>query len=261
MSANANEPWRHPISAYVAAAEVWTAAFPSLDAWLENRPAPLVEDLRPALANPRLLRGTSLLTRMQVHVATSVARKAGFDLATLSSVFGSAFGEMEIALMQIDMMMEGDGLVSPARFKNSVHNAGSGVFSIAAKNHGFTTAIAGGPHTIGDTLLEALGLLHEGHHEVLAIVADEPLPAPLNERLPFEGLGVGLALTKEAKGAIAKLGTLGFEADAEPSLPALSASYRRNPCAKALFLAEAIARGRFGRIDLGGGYSIDMAAP
>ena len=60
-------------------------------------------------------------------------------------VFGSCHGEMEIAVAQMEMFQEDKGLLSPARFKNSVHNTGAGMFSIAMINKrggaGKTTAM------------------------------------------------------------------------------------------------------------------------
>ena len=52
------------------------------------------------------------------------------DGETLLALFASAFGEMQTTVDLLDMLNHGDGAVSPARFRASVHNAASGAFSI-----------------------------------------------------------------------------------------------------------------------------------
>ncbi|MDH5493473.1 MAG: beta-ketoacyl synthase chain length factor [Myxococcales bacterium] len=209
-----------------------------------------------AMASSRQLRGTSLLTRMQVHVAESACARAGADPAAVAAVFGSAYGEIDIALLQLRMMCEGDGIVSPARFKNSVHNTGSGVFSIAAGNQGFATAIAGGAHTVGDCLLEAFGLLADGLGPVALALAEESLPAPLATFRAYAPLAVGLVLVAAPDGSEASerapiLDDLRWEphpeeatSPVEPPLfePALPPRFAANPCAPALSLLLALRR-------------------
>jgi hypothetical protein len=137
-----------------------------------------------------------------VECAAACAKDAGVDPASVATVFGSWHGEMEIAVEQLGVIHRGDGLMSPARFRNSVHNTGSGVFTIAAKNRGFTTAIAAGSRTFAMCVLEAMGLLAAGEKVVIVAVADEALPAPLDGASPHVSLGVAIALSREppAKG-------------------------------------------------------------
>jgi hypothetical protein len=182
---------------WVDGTALWTTGYGSVDAWLANRREPSVTSPRAALANPRLLRGTSVLTRLQVEVGEQVVRAAGFDdPSNVPMVFGSAHGEIGIALLQLDMMRDGDGIVSPARFKNSVHNTGSGIFSIATGARGFTTAIAGGDQTVALALLEAWALVVTAEDRAVVVVADEPLPPPLNERADYEPLAIGFAISR-----------------------------------------------------------------
>ena len=93
----------------------------------------------------------------------------------MQTVFGSAYGEILIAFEQLDMI-EREGVPSPARFKNSVHNTASGHVSIATGNTGFTTALAAGPATFAMCLLEAWVWLETHGGSVIVSVADEPLP-------------------------------------------------------------------------------------
>ena len=178
---------------YIAGTGLWPDAGPSAAA---EAVAGAAEPRPPCeLVPSRAKRGTSLLTQMMVEVATRTARAAGFDLGTAATVFGSSHGEMEIAVDQMVMMKDGKGLLSPARFKNSVHNTGAGLFTIGAGNQGFTTAIAAGQDTAAMALLEGWLLLDRGEaDEVIVTVADEALPEPLRAFAPHAPLAVGVAL-------------------------------------------------------------------
>jgi hypothetical protein len=231
---------------YVHGVGVWTPGYPNGRSWIEDAPG-RTDPLPPcSLANPRLLRGTSMLTRLFVEAAAGAGTDAGWDLSTAATVFGSAFGETQIALAQFEMMRSGDGLVSPHRFKNSVHNTGAGVFSIAAKNHGFTTALAGGWETTANVLMESYGLLASGHEHVIACIADEPLPANFSrDTKPFVGVGVAFALARTPAGPprYGALSELRVRADSaeSPEPVALEDALARNPAAPALVLARAVA--------------------
>lgn len=232
---------------------VWTPGYPNARAWIADAPERTEPMPASTIANPRLLRGTSMLTRLFVEAAAEAGRDAGWDLSAAATVFGSAFGETQIALAQFEMMRSGDGIVSPHRFKNSVHNTGAGVFSIATKNRGFTTALAGGWETTASTLLEALGLLLDGHEQVIACIADEPLPANFSrDTKPFAGIGAAfaLSLTPAAQSRYAALDELRMVAapdgGAAPHAPftPLEDMQARNPAAPALALARAVAAGK-----------------
>ena len=75
--------------------------------------------------------------------------------------------------------------VSPTAFSLSVHNAISGLFSIAYGCHQEITVIAPGQDGIAPAFIEALGLLQERHaDEVLIVLYDEPL-SDFYPSLPF----------------------------------------------------------------------------
>jgi hypothetical protein len=85
--------------------------------------------------------------------------------------------------------------ISPTAFSLSVHNAISGLFSIAHSNHQEITVLAPGQDGIVAAFIEALGLLQEGHDAVLVVLYDEPL-SEFYPYLPF-------ALTAKNSGALA----------------------------------------------------------
>lgn len=229
------------ISAYVKGLGFWSPGYENLEAWMKNDRQDGVKVPPCRIVDSRLGRGTSRVTRMAVECAEQAAAQAGFDLSQIGSVFGSCYGELDIAIEQLDMMLTGDGVVSPARFKNSVHNTATGVLSIASKNRGFTTAIAAGHHILAMTLLEAMLVLKSGlAQEAVAIVADDSPREPLRSAAPeadFEPVGAALALSLSPDGALSKLTLFAGNEGERFSLPE---PFRRNPCAPVIGLVEAI---------------------
>ena len=103
---------------------------------------------------------------------------------TLPIVFSSAHGEVNKSLEMLKSMQSGEE-VSPTAFSLSVHNAISGLFSIAYANHQEITVIAPGQDGIASAFIEALGLLQEHNtNEVLMVLYDEPL-SDFYPSLPF----------------------------------------------------------------------------
>lgn len=237
-------PW------FIRGVGLWTRSHATFDAYRDGTPVvapPSVE-----IANPRLRRGTSAVTRMAVDVATQAAHAAGFDLSSMSAVFGSSLGELDVAIEQLDMMRTGDGIVSPARFKNSVHNTASGVLSIATKNPGFTTAIAAGDHTVPACLIEAVGCLEAGDSEVVVAVVDEPPPEPFasaDAQLAFVPLAVAFALSTEA-GATSMATVRALSLRDAADAPAVPDELQHNPVASALVLVDALLQRKSGWIAL-----------
>ncbi|MBK8168789.1 MAG: beta-ketoacyl synthase chain length factor [Sandaracinaceae bacterium] len=179
------------IPIYLSGWALWTPGFPDADAWLANKRDASVEKPAAATIDSRLRRGTSVLTRVANEVAGRACISAGLSATEgMPVVFGSAAGEIQIAIDQLEMMRSADGIVSPARFRNSVHNTATGIRAITTGYRGFTTALAAGSLTTAMTLVEVAGLLASGEERVLAIVADESLPAPLDQFASHEALGV-----------------------------------------------------------------------
>ncbi len=244
--------------AYIVGLGFWSPGFADVEAWRSQTPDESTKQPPCKAVGSRLKRGISQLTRMSVEVMCQAGAHAGFDLATCPTVFGSAYGEMQIAIHQLQMMREDDGVISPARFKNSVHNTAAGLFSIAHKNRGFTTAIAAGSNTVPLTLLEALLCVDDEGH-VLASVADETLPDPLGKEMPygrFAALGVGFALSgKPGPAPLARLQNLRTAPRSAPSsaqYPSLSKtpSFLKNPSSPGLELLNAVLDKRSGTLQL-----------
>lgn len=179
----------------------WAPGYSSLDAFEAGE---IDESLkRPAIAfvESRMKRATSLMTRMSVHCVASAIESSDLPLDGCATVFGSEHGEIQIAVDQMVMMQDGEGRISPARFKNSVHNTAAGLFSIAANNKGFTTALAAGADTFPLSLLEAMALLKAGDAKhAVVVVADEPLPEPIEDASSHAAMAIALALSTEGPG-------------------------------------------------------------
>jgi hypothetical protein len=224
--------------AYLVARALWAPGYPNADAFRAGRHSPDAERPPCEIVPSRLRRWISLLSRMLVEVATQATRDAGFDPQQTATVFGSANGEIRIAVDQMRMMHEGDGKVSPAWFKNSVHNTAAGLLSIATGNRGFTTALAGGADTVATSLLEGLGLLADGFDEVVVAVADEPLPEPIARFGAYAPLGVAFALSATARPGACEIR---IEDEGKPS-PALQVpeTFIDNPVAPALAILGAM---------------------
>ncbi|MGZ4991503.1 MAG: beta-ketoacyl synthase chain length factor [Methylobacter sp.] len=102
----------------------------------------------------------------------------------LPIVFSSAHGEVNKSLEMLKSMQRGEE-VSPTAFSLSVHNAISGLFSMAYNCHQEITVVAPGRDGIAPAFIEALGMLQEGDaDEVLMVLYDEPL-SDFYPSLPF----------------------------------------------------------------------------
>jgi len=226
----------------VAAVGVWPPLGPDATAAPAAPPAELLPS--------RLRRGTSMLTRLFAEGVAQVAAQSGADLASVATVYGSANGEIETAIAQLQMM-HGDGVLSPARFKSSVHNTASGLVSIAAGNRAFSTALAAGERTAAMCLLEAIVLIDRGATDVIVALADEPLPAPLPGAPRYAPLGVAFHLRAETPPNGRALAALrGLRVDATAPAATLAEPLGNNPVAAALPLVDAIRQGRRGTVVL-----------
>ncbi|MFN4894402.1 MAG: beta-ketoacyl synthase chain length factor [Pseudomonadota bacterium] len=122
-----------------------------------------------------LRRRCSTLTKVTLAVAHATVR--GKSLQSIPTVFSSAHGESEItAALLRDLAI--DQQLSPMGFSLSVHNAASGLFSIATGNTAASTAIAAGERSFIMGLCEAL-LMSADNPEVpvLYVCSDDRVPS------------------------------------------------------------------------------------
>ncbi len=129
----------------------------------------------------------------------------------LPAVFSSAHGEIVKSLQMLEVLQSGEEL-SPTAFSLSVHNAIAGLFSIVFEDRQEISVIAPGRDGMASGFIEALGLLQEGHSQVLLVFYDEPLPpffpiAPFDLNLPFP-CALALRLAMDGKGIPLQFGRL-----------------------------------------------------
>jgi hypothetical protein len=183
-------------------------------------------------------RRTSLLAQMVADVSARAAEQAGVSLARVPVVVGSAFGEM-VTTVEMLAEREADGTISPTRFHNSVHNNSAAHLSIGHKNTAFSTSIAAGNDTVAMVLLEALELLADRGGEVLAVVADEPLPAPLGPSTAAVAAALVLAAAPAQAGTMSGPRPLAFLSDlrqAPDAAPPSGPRLLEVPCPSAAIL-------------------------
>ncbi|OMH31859.1 hypothetical protein BGP75_16330 [Motiliproteus sp. MSK22-1] len=100
------------------------------------------------------------------------------DGESIPSIFASRHGDTELSLsLQKDMGL--DEPMSPTGFSLAVHNAVSGLFSIARKDTSEITSISAMEALVLQALLEAVGQLQVSAR-VLCVVYDMPLPEPFS---------------------------------------------------------------------------------
>lgn len=255
-----SETHESALPVHVVGVGLWSPGFPNAPRFLAGEPDPEVKKPPCALVKSRMKRATSILTRSAVEVTTQAIEAAGWPLEEVATVFGSQHGEIQIAVEQMQMMQEGSGVVSPARFKNSVHNTAAGLFSIAATNKRFTTAIAAGAHTFAMCLLEAWGLMLADEAErVVVTVGEEPLPAPITHFSPHRALALSFALARDAAPE-RSLGLIGRPERGEGEATPVDAGFEGHTAAGGLRLLRALHGGHEGALALSPGWQLPMRA-
>jgi hypothetical protein len=256
---------------HVTGLSLWTPGFASLESLARGERDPAVIDCASAWVPARLLRGASRLTRMLGESAEKACLAGGADPKTVATIYGSDYGEIETMVILLDTIFRGDGQLSPMRFKNSVHNAASGLSSIGQGNQSFSTSLAAGKRTFEASMIEAMALLEDRGGSAIVAVADDSLPEPLRQLEGWEALAVGLCLSAErGERAIATLTGLG--PDDAPSVRASTFAGRTldprvaaNAVAGAFPLLDAVYARRTERISLApgvrGAFAVDVAPP
>jgi hypothetical protein len=178
---------------------------------------PSIEGLNLAYIPVSLRRRCSPFSRATLAVAYAAAKGDGAEDICMPAVFASAHGESEITeqlLREIALEQQ----LSPMGFSLSVHNAASGLFSIATGNKAPASAIAANEDTFIMGLCEAvLQLSQQGHDRVLYVCSDDRVPdvfmaAPEVQGVPH-ALALLIARPSESRGPVV---VCGLERRAEP---------------------------------------------
>lgn len=216
-------------------------------------PAPNAE-----IVPARQRRRASLLSKAFAEAFAGALNTSGAVPGEVATVFGSALGEAATMIGLLDQMWSETAMLSPMKFATSVHNAASGMLSIATENRGFTTSLGADFDTPAMSLLEGIGLVLAEQRPVIVCCGDE---APPDELVP-EGAGwsmlsaaIALAPVDSAPARAARLTDLGA---AEPGTvaaavrsiepPDCDARLARNPNVGLLDLLCALHRNETGRV-------------
>lgn len=179
----------------------WNAFAPGLEshqAWREWLLHP--SDLSPELGKTSLKQIPPMLRRRFTELGRCAAGAAlplleGID--SIPGVFASRHGDTPLTLSLLEGIAEGEPM-SPTGFSLAVHNALSGLLSIARKDVSEVTAIAATENLIPNALIEAVTQLQD-QPRVLCVIYDLPLPElykPYSDSTPFP-CAVAMILSRE----------------------------------------------------------------
>jgi hypothetical protein len=240
--------------AYVLGVSVWG---PGLEGWEASRPvlAGIADYVAsealppaPAMLSATERRRTSLVVRLALNAAQAATAMAGLAPDALRNVFATSNGDGAVVGAILESLSGGDGLVSPTQFHNSVHNAASGYWTIAAGSRQPATCVGCHDVTMGAALLKALAEVEVERTPLLLCVYDAPMPPPLVAKRPTEGaFAAGFVLAPEDNGkALARLDARYVpdpvpDGAGEPDAPGLRELSRANPAARGLRLLQTLA--------------------
>jgi hypothetical protein len=168
----------------ILGAGLWVKGFPSAQAWLAGTADPLAEKPLGQALDKVNRRRAGPLGRALADVSAEAIKMAGVDASTVATIIGSAIGEAATMIGLLDQMWRMHEPMSPAEFTVSVHNAASGLISIANKNRGMTTSLAADANTPAAALLEGTGMVLARGLPVLVACGDEPAPDNLAGHAP-----------------------------------------------------------------------------
>lgn len=237
---------------------LWLPGFADVAAWLgraRDASLPAPQGLAYDRVNRRRASG---LGRALGDAVAQALQMAAVEPSRVAVVVGSSIGEAATMIGLLEQMFRTREPVSPAAFTVSVHNAASGLLSIAQRNTGFTTSLAADDDTPAAALLEGAGLIAAGHDAVVVACADEASPEGLLTSAPaWHMLAAAVVLRPPDAQALARLW---LPVDGPPTLPGADVpdELARNPQVGLLDVVDAALRRRAGvlRLDRGGGRGV-----
>ena len=212
------------IEARVRSWSAWSVGREDADAWRRwaALPVPLERSGHPEarFLPPLMRRRCSPLSRIALTAAFECCDEQ--ERGRCASVFASRHGNINESVDLLDRLAERQPL-SPTVFSHTVHNAGAGLFSLAASNPRTSSSIAAQADTFGCGWLETLALLErEPELPALLVVADVPLESAFAGLVDEVEAAYGVALLLAASGPGEPLGfalEAASEAPARPPWP------------------------------------------
>jgi hypothetical protein len=181
--------------------EDWDAARAVLEGRAPYAPRPAPEPA-PGLLPATERRRASPAVRWALAVAQQAL--AGRDAAALATVFASCAGDGATTHLICEALASPQGVVSPTRFHNSVHNAPAGYWSIATRSQAPSTSVAGYEGSFAIGLVEAAVQAALERRSVLLVAYDLPFPPPMHALWPVaQPLAAALLLDPPGSGRAA----------------------------------------------------------
>jgi hypothetical protein len=196
-------------------------------------------------------RRTGGVVKLALAIGFEAVNRAGMNASELPTVFTSSGGDGNNCHEICQTLASEDRQISPTRFHNSVHNAASGYWSIAAAATPASNVLCAYDASFGAGLLEALTQVVVERTPVLLLAYDVGYPEPLHTVRPIpDSFGVAMVLEPvgpPAAGACITATLTNAEAErmADAGLEVLRSS---TPAARGLPLLTKLARRESGRV-------------
>ena len=195
-------------------------------------------------------RRASRVIKLCIALGTEATQSAGLAGKYLASVFSASNGDGHNIHAICEALAQPDRMVSPTRFHNSVHNAASGYWSIAAASMQASTVLAAFNATFAAGLLEAVVQANSSPVPILLLAYDSEYPEPIQSKRPMpDAGGIGLILTNvQDEQCLARI-EINLEPTGSPTPmdnPALENLRRSIPALEGLPLLAHLARGKVG---------------
>ena len=140
-------------------------------------------------------RRTGAVVKLALAIGFEAASRAGVKASELPTVFSSSGGDGNNCHEICHTLASADRQISPTRFHNSVHNAASGYWSIAAAATPASNVLCAFDASFGAGLLEALTQVVVERTSVLLVAYDVAYPEPLHSVRPIpDSFGVAMVL-------------------------------------------------------------------
>jgi Beta-ketoacyl synthase, N-terminal domain len=196
------------------------------------------------LLPPAERRRVGIAVKLAMACAGDALVNSQYTASELLSVFSSSGGDGDNCHTICEALASADRMISPTRFTNSVHNAPSGYWGIAAQAKPASTSLCAYDASFSSGFLEACTQCIVAQAPVLLIAYDTPYPEPLRATRPItHSFGVAMVLSHTSTAqSIAQLHVSMGSAKLDEMRNAELEALRRNvPAAKSLPLLQALA--------------------
>jgi Beta-ketoacyl synthase, N-terminal domain len=234
---------------------------PGLDDWASG--APLLAGIAPYVPRVTVLpapvslpaaerRRTGTVVRLALAIGFEAVSRSGMNAADLPTVFSSSGGDGTNCHEICQTLASEDRQISPTRFHNSVHNAASGYWSIAANATPAANVLCAFDASFGAGLLEALTQVVVERAPVLLVAYDMGYPEPLHSVRPIpDAFGMAMVLAPRGHECAPCITAALTDAPTQHMSEADFESMRvAIPAARSLPLLQKLARQESGRVVL-----------